>query len=594
MQMRACATVLLVSLALVPAGAGVAAVATAPTAITGPVSAVGTTSATASGTVNPNGLSTSWYFEYGTSTSYGKKTATRSAGSGTSNVQVSATLTDLTPGTTYHYRLVAVNGDGTTRGADGVFTTSSGPVAVTGAASDVTVSSATLAGTVDPNGRSTTWYFEYGTSTAYGSKTPARSAGSGTAAVGVSAPVSGLTAGRLYHYRLVATSDAGTGRGADRTFSTAGAPAAVTGSVSSVTASAARLNGRVTPNGQATTWYFEYGTTTAYGTRTPARSAGKGTSPANVSVTVTGLRATTAYHYRLVAANPSGTSLGADRAFGTAGPAVARTGAAVAIGTTTATVTGLVNPQGRRTTWYFEYGPTVRYGARTPTKTAVTGFADQHVAAPISGLRPGTTYYYRLVARSDAGTQRGAGLRFRTIGATLTARARRVVFGRAVMLSGKVPIARAAEQVTVLARRFGRPSFSPVAVVVTDEAGFWRWLARPRIRTTYAVSWNGGSSGRLVIGVRPRVSFQRIRGQRFATRVVAARSFARRIVKLQRRTLAGRWVTLKRVRLNRRSAAVIPAPRRRGTSRLRVVISVNQAGRGYLAGISRTIVYRRS
>jgi phosphodiesterase/alkaline phosphatase D-like protein len=594
MQMRACATVLLVSLALVPAGAGVAAVATAPTAITGPVSAVGTTSATASGTVNPNGLSTSWYFEYGTSTSYGKKTATRSAGSGTSNVQVSATLTDLTPGTTYHYRLVAVNGDGTTRGADGVFTTSSGPVAVTGAASDVTVSSATLAGTVDPNGRSTTWYFEYGTSTAYGSKTPARSAGSGTAAVGVSAPVSGLTAGRLYHYRLVATSDAGTGRGADRTFSTAGAPAAVTGSVSSVTASAARLNGRVTPNGQATTWYFEYGTTTAYGTRTPARSAGKGTSPANVSLTVTGLRATTAYHYRLVAANPSGTSLGADRAFGTAGLAVARTGAAVAIGSTTATLTGLVNPQGRRTTWYFEYGATVRYGSRTPSKTAVTGFADQNVAAPISGLRPGTTYHYRLVARSDAGTQRGADLRFRTIGATLRASARRVVFGRAVMLSGKVPIARAAEQVTVLARRFGTPSFSPVAVVVTDEAGFWRYLARPRIRTTYAVTWNGGSSGRVVIGVRPAVSFRRITGRRFATRVVAARSFARRIVKLQRRTAAGRWVTLKRVRLNRRSAAVIRAPLRRGTSRLRVVISVNQAGRGYLAGISRTIVYRRS
>ena len=141
------------SLALLPAGAGVAAVAAAPTAITGPVSAVGTTSATASGTVNPNGLSTSWYFEYGTSTAYGKKTATRSAGSGTTNVQVSATLTGLTPGTTYHYRLVAVNGDGTTRGADGVFTTSSAPVAVTGAASDVTVSSATLAGTVDPNGR---------------------------------------------------------------------------------------------------------------------------------------------------------------------------------------------------------------------------------------------------------------------------------------------------------------------------------------------------------------------------------------------------------------------------------------------------------
>ena len=83
------ATLLLAGLVLLTTGAGVAAVLAAPTAITGPMSAVGPTSATASGTVNPNGQSTSWYFEYGTSTSYGKKTSSRSAGSGTANVQVS-------------------------------------------------------------------------------------------------------------------------------------------------------------------------------------------------------------------------------------------------------------------------------------------------------------------------------------------------------------------------------------------------------------------------------------------------------------------------------------------------------------------------
>ncbi len=227
MQARIGATVLLTSLFLLSAGTGGAVVAAAPTAITGPVSAVGTTTATATGTVNPNGRATSWFFEFGTSTSYGRQTATRSAGSGTSNVQVSGPLTGLTPGTTYHYRLVASNADGTTRGADGIFTTSSAPAAVTGAATSVTPTSATLAGTVDPNGRATTWFFEYGTSTGYGSRTAARSAGSGTAATAVSAAVSGLTAGRLYHFRLVATSDAGTSRGADRTFATAGAPTAV-------------------------------------------------------------------------------------------------------------------------------------------------------------------------------------------------------------------------------------------------------------------------------------------------------------------------------------------------------------------------------
>ena len=164
-----------------------AAAAAAPSAITGPVTSVGPTTATATGTVNPNGQATTWYVEYGTSTSYGTKTANVSAGSGTANTAVSASLTGLTAGTTYHYRVVATNSSGTDQGADGIFTTSAGPVAVTGSATSVTTTTATLNGTVDPNGRATTWYFEYGTSTSYGSKTAEKSAGSGTSTAGVSA-----------------------------------------------------------------------------------------------------------------------------------------------------------------------------------------------------------------------------------------------------------------------------------------------------------------------------------------------------------------------------------------------------------------------
>ena len=255
-----------------------ATVAVAPAAITGPVTSVGPTTATVTGTVNPNGLATTWYVDYGTSTSYGTKTANVNAGSGTANTAVSANLTGLTPGATYHYRVVATNSSGTTRGADGIFTTSAAPVAVTGSATSVTVTSATLNGTVDPNSRATSWYFEYGTSTSYGTKTAAKSAGAGTSTVNVSAPVSGLTRGRLYHYRLVATSDAGTSRGADQTFSTSTAPTVVTGSASSIGLTSAKLNGTVTPNGQATSWYFEYGTSTSYGTKTAVKSAGSGTS----------------------------------------------------------------------------------------------------------------------------------------------------------------------------------------------------------------------------------------------------------------------------------------------------------------------------
>ena len=164
---------------LVSAAAGGATAAAIPAAITGPVTAVGPTTATATGTVNPNGQSTTWYVEYGTSTSYGAKTANVERRVGYGQRGGVRHLTGLTPGTTYHYRVVATNGSGTSRGADGIFTTSSAPVAVTGSATSVTVTSATLNGTVDPNGRATTWYFEYGTSTSYGSKTAERNAGAG-------------------------------------------------------------------------------------------------------------------------------------------------------------------------------------------------------------------------------------------------------------------------------------------------------------------------------------------------------------------------------------------------------------------------------
>jgi hypothetical protein len=494
--MRVGATVLLTGLVLLPAGAGAAAPAPPPTAITGPVSAVGATSATATGTVNPNGQATSWYVEYGTSTSYGRRTSTRNAGSGTSNVAVSAALTGLAPGATYHYRLVATSGGGTSRGGDGVFTTAAAPVAVTGAAGSVTPTSVRLAASVDPNGRATNSYFEYGTTTAYGSRTPARSAGSGTSARNVSSPVTNLTPGHLYHYRVVATSDAGR-------------------------------------------------------------------------------------------------SLGADRTFATTGPPLVRTGATLEIGPNAARPTGSVNPQGRQATWYFEYGTTPRYGSRTPNRSAGSGFGDRTVSWPISRLGTAVTYHYRLVARNAVGTTLGADLTFRTTGVTMATRTRAVVYGRAVMLAGRVTASRAAEPVTVYAQRFGAGSPNAMATVVTDSIGAWRFLARPVIRTAYLASWNGVTSRTVVIGVRPRVAFRRVGVARFRTRVLAARSFAGRRVRLQRRTAAGRWVTVKRIRLNRRSAARFRVRLRRPASRLRIVMSVNQAGPGYLAGISRTVVYRR-
>jgi hypothetical protein len=192
------------------------------------------------------------------------------------------------------------------------------PSATTGAASSVTQSSATVSGTVDPQGMATTYRFEYGTSSSYGLQTAEVDAGSGSGAVDATANLSGLTSDTTYHYRLVATNPAGVTGGADRTMKTdarPGPPGATTGSARSVSPVAARLSASIDPNGRATTYHFEYGTTTSYGKRTADASAGSGQSARSVSATISGLSSNTRYHYRVVAGNDSGVTRGRDRSF---------------------------------------------------------------------------------------------------------------------------------------------------------------------------------------------------------------------------------------------------------------------------------------
>jgi hypothetical protein len=99
--------------------------AAAPSVSTGLASAVASSAATLNGTVNPNGASTSCYFEYGTSASYGSITASQPTGSGTASVGVSASLSGLIASTTYHFRLNCSNSVGPSSGADASFATSS-------------------------------------------------------------------------------------------------------------------------------------------------------------------------------------------------------------------------------------------------------------------------------------------------------------------------------------------------------------------------------------------------------------------------------------------------------------------------------------
>lgn len=95
------------------------------------------------------------------------------------------------------------------------------------------------------------------------------------------------------------------------------APAATTGVASSITSSSAKLNGTVNPCMESTTYHFEYGTTTAYGSTTADMDSGSGTGDVAISVGIVGLSACTTYYYRIVATNTAGTTMGTDKTFST-------------------------------------------------------------------------------------------------------------------------------------------------------------------------------------------------------------------------------------------------------------------------------------
>jgi len=193
-----------------------------PTAVTLSGKPITASSAILYGTVNPNGLGTTYYFEYGTTAGYGSSTATESAGSGTNEIAVNAAVQGLTSKDTYHFRIVANNNAGTSFGDDKTFSSKIiPPTAVTLSGKPITASSAILYGTVNPNGLSTTYYFEYGTTSGYGSSTATESVGSGTNEIAVNATVQGLTSKGTYHFRIVANNNAGTSFGDDKTFSSA-------------------------------------------------------------------------------------------------------------------------------------------------------------------------------------------------------------------------------------------------------------------------------------------------------------------------------------------------------------------------------------
>src|SRR5262245_1611962 len=192
-----------------------------PIVTTNPATLIAAFSARLNGSVNPHGLTTTFHFRYGLTTSYGLTTPPQNR-SGTTPQNVSAVISGLMANRVYHFRIVASNARGTRVGVDRTFTTRSPtglPIVITNPATNVASHSATLNGLVYPHGLTTTVRFQYGRTTSYG-RTTAMQTRTGNTYRNIAANISALAAHTTYHFRIIATNSVGTRMGRDRTFTT--------------------------------------------------------------------------------------------------------------------------------------------------------------------------------------------------------------------------------------------------------------------------------------------------------------------------------------------------------------------------------------
>ncbi len=243
-----------------------------PVVTTTPASFVGATGANLNGDVTPNGLPTSVYFEWGDRSDILSNSNTPTAiGSGTGAVASFTRADGLNPDSTYFYRVVALSvNNGVTNKISGATlnfkTLPVKPIVTTLATTNVSVTNAVLLGSVNPNGSDSIFFFEYGTNSAFGSATAPQPVGSGTNTITNSSVLTDLVAGQTYYYRAAASNVFGISYGSAQSFS-AGLPppSASTLTPANLTASSALLRGSINPNNSYASAWFEWGTTTNYG-----------------------------------------------------------------------------------------------------------------------------------------------------------------------------------------------------------------------------------------------------------------------------------------------------------------------------------------
>jgi phosphodiesterase/alkaline phosphatase D-like protein len=183
-----------------------------PTVTAGAPTNVTAAGATLNGTVTLNDPDTdgSYLFSWGRASGAYTGSSGGPVAAGATDLAVQATMSSLLPGTTYYFQLCATNSFSSACDAEQSFTTPAAvPSVTTGPATGIDPASATLNGSVNPNGAATTYMFELGTTSGSLTSAGGGSLTAGTSLQSVSLPVSGLSPHTTYYFQLCATNSAG-------------------------------------------------------------------------------------------------------------------------------------------------------------------------------------------------------------------------------------------------------------------------------------------------------------------------------------------------------------------------------------------------
>lgn len=390
--------------------------AKAQTATTQEATGITDIAVTLQGLVNPASVSDYSYctFQFGTDTSYGQTVdSDLYSVIGTTPIAVTANPPGLLPNTTYHYRVIMTPSSGDSYLGDDMTFTTGPPVTLPSFESvraDSIGDTAASFAVFNPNsgGSAATISVEYGPDTTYGSVyvfpdiIPIN-----TTLPYPTARVAGLMPNTTYHWRIKLNNAQGSTYSADQIFTTMRTPVLTTGAASNIASFTVTFNGTVNPKQQVFEVSFEFGTDTSYGSQTSATpSVVYDSGITAVSARCGFLQPGTTYHYRVVAfASGIGAVPGPDQVFTTQSDIA--TVSATNVTDLGATVSGTVDVGSiyNQYTFWFEYGTSTDYGARSDG-SASTQNDPLHpglmvVTAGLYNLLPGTLYHCRIKVREN-------------------------------------------------------------------------------------------------------------------------------------------------------------------------------------------------